>query len=96
MKTIKCGLLASMLLLGACSSVAISDIATDKVKVESMNADPKSIMAEAEHGCAIYNRVPVALSKRTLPTNGYVPRYEHLFACMDPSQANTIPRIAVK
>jgi hypothetical protein len=94
---LKKALLATALLsMGACSSVAISDIATDKVKVESMNADPKEVMAEAEHGCAIYNRVPVPLSKRALPTNGYIPRYEHLFACMDPTQANAIPRIAAK
>jgi hypothetical protein len=94
---LKKALLATALLsMGACSSVAISDIATDKVKVESMNADPKAVMAEAEHGCAIYNRVPVALSKRALPSNGYIPRYEHLFACMDPTQANAIPRIASK
>ena len=97
MFNLKKALLATALLsMGACSSVAIIDIATDKVKVESMNADPKEVMAEAEHGCAIYNRVPVALSKRALPTNGYIPRYEHLFACMDPTQANAIPRIAAK
>jgi hypothetical protein len=79
-------------LLGACAGPAISDIATDKVKVESMVADPKAATVEAERGCAIYKRVPVALSVRTIPTGGYGSKYEYLFACMDPSHANVTPR----
>jgi hypothetical protein len=93
MKSMKSGLLAiGLLSLGACAAPAISDIATDKVKVESAFEDPKAVMAEAERGCAIYNRVPVALSKRRIPTGGYTSKYEFLFACMDPTNANVTPR----
>jgi hypothetical protein len=95
MKSVKSGLLAiGLLSLGACAAPAISDIATDKVKVEAVIDDPKAVQAEAEHGCAIYNRVPVALSKRVIPTGGWTSRTEYLFACMDPSGANVTPRTA--
>jgi hypothetical protein len=95
MKSMKYGLLAiGLLSLGACAAPAISDIATDKVKVESLTDDPKGVMAEAERGCAIYKRVPVPLSRRTINTGGYMSKYEFLFACMDPTHANVTPRTA--
>jgi hypothetical protein len=92
MKSMKSGLLAlGLLSLGACAAPAISDIATDKVKVESAFEDPKAVQAEAERGCAIYNRIPVPLSKRRISTGGYSSKYEFLFACMDPTHANVTP-----
>ena len=69
--------------LSACASAAISDIATDKVKVVAQGNDQTMIMNEAKRGCAIYNRVPVPLSKHCL--DGYCERTEYLFACMDPN-----------
>jgi hypothetical protein len=82
--------MAAFALLGACASAAISDIATDKVKVKATGNDQKLIMAEAEKGCAIYKRVPVALSKRCV--DAYCTKSEFLFACQDPTGANTTPR----
>lgn len=77
--------LMSFGLLAACASAAISDIATDKVKVVAEGNDQTMIMNEAKRGCAIYNRVPIALSKHCL--DGYCMRTEYLFACMDPKAA---------
>ena len=91
-KTIKVLSIVALTLVSACAGPAISDIATDKVKVESAFDDPKAVMAEAERGCAIYNRTPVALSKRRISTGGYSSKYEFLFACMDPTHANVTPR----
>jgi hypothetical protein len=93
MKSVKFGLLAiGLLSLGACAAPAISDIATDKVRVQSDLDDPKAATAEAERGCAIYNRVPVPLSKRTIRTGPYSSVIEYLYACQDPSGANVTAR----
>lgn len=90
MKLVKLGLLAAGLLsLTACDPPAISDIAFDKVKVHSEIDDPKAIAAEAERGCAIYKRVPVPVSKRTISSG-----YEYLFACQDPNGASSTPTTA--
>jgi hypothetical protein len=92
MKSMKQGLLAiGLLTLGACAAPAISDIATDKVKVQG--DDLKLVEVEAARGCAIYNRVPMRLSVRKIPTGPYTSTSEWLFACMDPTNANVIPRI---
>jgi hypothetical protein len=81
----------ALLSLGACAAPAISDIATDKVKVQG--DDLKLVEVEAARGCAIYNRVPMRLSVRKIPTGPYTSTSEWLFACMDPTNANLIPRI---
>lgn len=95
MRFVKFGLLAAGLLpLGACSPPAISDIATDKVKVQSEIDDPKAALAEAEKGCAIYKRVPVPISKRQVRTGAYSAVWEYLYACQDPTGANVIPATA--
>ena len=86
-----CLLAAGVLSLAACAPPAISDIATDKVKVQSAVDDAKAVNAEAEKGCAIYKRVPVPISKRRVPTGAYTAVYEYLFACQDPTDANVIP-----
>ncbi len=67
---------------------AISDIATDKVKVESGLDDLQGSTVQANHGCGLYKRVPVFLSKRTISTGPYTAKYEFLFACMAPGSAN--------
>ena len=86
--TIK-GLLATTLLsLGACAGPAISDIATDKVKVQSGLDNLQGATEQANSGCALYRRVPVFLSKRIIPTGPYSSTYEYLFACMAPGSAN--------
>ena len=95
MRSVKLGLLAAGLLsLGACAPPAISDIATDKVKVQSEIGDPKAATAEAERGCAIYKRVPVPISKRHTRTGPYSYVWEYLYACQDPTDANVIPATA--
>ena len=88
MKTIQLLTIGSLLLAGACASPAISDIATDKVKVEAMTDDLQGATAEANHGCSLYKRVPVFLSKRIIQTGGWTQKYEYLFACMAPGSAN--------
>jgi len=94
--SVKLGLLAAGLLsLGACAPPpAISDIATDKVKVQSNIDDPTAAMAEAEKGCAIYKRVPLAISKRRTATSPYTYVWEYLYACQDPTGSNVIPATA--
>ena len=93
--SVKLGLLAAgLLLLGACAPPAISDIATDKVKVQSEIDDPKAALAEAEKGCAIYKRVPVAISKRQTRVGAYSYVWEYLYACQDPTSTNVIPATA--
>lgn len=92
MRSVKFGLLAAGLLsLAACAPPAISDIATDKVKVQSEIDDPKAALAEAEKGCAIYKRVPVPISKRQIRTGTYSSVWEYLYACQDPTGANVTP-----
>jgi hypothetical protein len=89
---LKKALLATALLsVGACAGPAISDIATDKVRVrvDAWADDPKAVHSEAERGCAIYNRVPVAISKWTSRRDDVI---EYLFACQDPTHANVTPR----
>jgi len=86
----------ALLSLGACAAPAISDIATDKVRVQSDLDDPKAATAEAERGCAIYNRVPVPLSKRTIRTGPYSSAIEYLYACQDPSGGNVTARTPAK
>ena len=76
--------------MGACAAPAISDIATDKVKVQG--DDLQLVEVEAERGCAIYNRVPVRLSVRKIPTGAYSSTSEWLFACMDPNNTNVTAR----
>jgi hypothetical protein len=88
MRTIKLLTLGALSLLGACAGPAISDIATDKVKVESLTDDLQGATGQANHGCNLYKRVPVFLSKRTIQTGGWSQRYEYLFACMAPGNAN--------
>lgn len=93
MKSVRFALLvAGLLSLGACAPPAISDIATDKVKVQSEVDDPKAATAEAAKGCAIYNRVPVPISQRRIRTGPYSSVIEYLFACQDPTGANVTPR----
>jgi hypothetical protein len=87
-KTIKCVITAALLSLGACAAPAISDIATDKVKVQSGLDDLQGATGQANHGCGLYKRVPVFLSKRQIPTGPYSSMYEYLFACMAPGSAN--------
>jgi hypothetical protein len=53
-----------------------------------------SVIAEAKRGCAIYNCVPVPLSRRYINTGGWSGKYEFLFACMDPSHTNMTPRMS--
>ena len=89
MKTIKVLSILALTLVGACAAPAISDIATDKVKVQG--DDLKLVEVEASRGCAIYNRVPVRLSVRKIPTGPYTSTSEWLFACMDPNNANVNP-----
>jgi hypothetical protein len=88
-KTIKCVITAALLSLGACATPpAISDIATDKVKVQSSRENLQGATAEANSGCGLYKRVPVYLSYRIIPTGAYSAVYEYLFACMTPGSAN--------
>lgn len=69
--------------LSACATNAvISDIATDKVKVVASGGDQSVIMGQAQQGCSLYKRVPVAISKRCLDT--YCIQAEYLFACKEP------------
>lgn len=87
-----CLLVTGLLSLAACASPpAISDIATDKVKVQSEIDDPKAATAEAQKGCAIYKRVPVPISKRQIRTGPYAYMFEYLFACQDSTGANVTP-----
>ena len=86
--------LAGVGAVAACAPPAISDIATDKVKVQSELDDPKAALAEAEKGCAIYKRVPVPISKRQIRTGPYTSVWEYLYACQDPTGANVIPATA--
>ena len=93
MKTIRnarriVGVLVVATMLGACAGPAISDIGTDKVKVEATIDDLQGATGQANHGCALYRRVPVFLSKRTIQTGGWTQKYEYLFACMAPGNAN--------
>ena len=83
MKTIKLLSIAALSLVSACQSPAISDIATDKVRVQSEGADLVGATAEAARGCAIYKRVPVLLSKRLIRNGSFIEPTEYLFACMD-------------
>lgn len=85
---VKIGLLATSLMLGACAQVGISDISTDKVKVDSNTDNLEVATSEALRGCSLYKRQPVYLSKRIVPVNGWVSKYEYLFACMAPGSAN--------
>jgi hypothetical protein len=55
-----------MLSLGACAAPAISDISTDKVKIQSDLDDLQGATGQANHGCSLYKRVPVYLSKRRI------------------------------
>jgi chemotaxis methyl-accepting protein methylase len=68
--------------VAGCANAVISDIATDKVKVVATDNDQKMIMGEAEKGCAIYKRTPVAISKRCI--DAYCTQSEYLFACKEP------------
>ena len=90
----ECLLAAGLLSLGSCAPPAISDIATDKVKVQSEVDDPKAALVEAEKGCAIYKRVPIAISKRQIRTGPYSVVWEYLYACQDPTGGNVIPATA--
>ena len=81
--------IGALLLLGACAAPAISDISTDKVKIESDLDDLQGATAQANHGCALYKRVPVFLSKRIARTGPYTQKYEYLFACMAPGAATS-------
>jgi hypothetical protein len=84
-KTIKLLTIGALSLLGACAGPAISDIATDKVKVQASNLDLAT--PEAERGCSLYKRHPVYLSQRRIPTGPYTSVNEFLFACMAPGHA---------
>jgi hypothetical protein len=77
-----------LLALGACAAPAISDIAADKVKVQSDTDNLEVATSEAVRGCALYKRHPVYLSKRIIPTSGWTAKVEYLFACMAPGHAN--------
>ena len=57
----------ALLSLGACAAPAISDIATDKVKVQSGLDNLEGATGEAVRGCGLYKRAPVYLSKRVIP-----------------------------
>lgn len=65
--------------LAGCANAVISDIGQDKVKVVATGSDMKMIGAEAEKGCAIYDRTPIPISKRCM--DGYCTQTEYLFAC---------------
>ena len=89
MNTLMRGVLAlGLLSLGACASAAISDIATDKVKVQTNVDNLEMATGQARRGCSLYKREPVYLSKRIIPTGGFTAEYEWLFACMAPGHAN--------
>jgi hypothetical protein len=90
MRTIKLLTIGGLLTLGACAAPAISDIATDKVKVQSEDGNITGASAEAARRCAIYNRFPVLLSKRRIRTGGLVEPTEFLFACLDAGQAKIV------
>lgn len=68
-----------VLVAGACTDVAISDIGTDKVKVQGRTAQRDKVNTEAARGCALYNRSPTYLSERCVDT--YCTVKEFLFAC---------------
>jgi hypothetical protein len=65
----------------ACATPAISDIGQDKVKVVASGNDQAAAMVEATKGCAIYNRTPIAISKRCL--DNYCMQSEYLYACKE-------------
>jgi hypothetical protein len=58
------------------------------VKIQSDLDDLQGATGQANHGCSLYKRVPVYLSKRRIPTGPYTAIYEYLFACMAPGSAN--------
>lgn len=74
-------LLAATVSVSGCAPPAISDIAHDKVKVVG-SGDQRAVMVEAERGCAIYKRTPIAISSRCL--DAYCTQKEYLFACKEP------------
>lgn len=70
------------IMLSACATHAvISDISTDKVKVQANGDDMQVIMAEATRGCELYHRKPQQISYRCL--DGYCIQKEYLFACVE-------------
>lgn len=88
MKTIKLLTLGALLALGACASVGIADISTDKVIVDTNVDNLQMATVEADRGCSLYKRHPVYLSKRIVATGAYTQKYVWLFACMAPGHAN--------
>ena len=75
--------LAVMLpLLAACGTNAvISDLESDKVKVQARGGDMAVIDEEARRGCAIHGRSAVQVSYICL--DQYCIRKEYLYACQD-------------
>jgi hypothetical protein len=69
----------SVALTGCATHAVISDLEEDKVKVQANGNDMSVIMAEANGGCSIHGRKPVAISNRCL--DGYCINKEFLFAC---------------
>ena len=81
----------SFLLISCVGTVAISDISDSMVKVQATAfATQEQILDEAKKGCALYEKVPVALSEKKQPysstQNSFADLYfaknrEVLFAC---------------
>lgn len=81
---ILCVVLA-MCALTACESgsAVISDLETDKVVVQSgVGTEDAAIVAEAQYGCALHGRIPVAISSGCVQGSDCLLR-EHLFACVE-------------
>lgn len=69
------------LMTAACAAPAvISDISDSSLKLQANNyTPPAEILAEADRGCALYNKEPVRISERCM--DGYCSYKEVLFAC---------------
>ena len=75
-------LLAGLALAGCATRAVISDLETDKVKVQHNNQpDDTLVMKTANDGCRIHNRYALAISSRCL--DQYCINKETLFACKE-------------
>ena len=77
-------LCALVAILAACTATpaVISDLETDKVKVQAgLGTSDEMVAAKAGEGCAMHDRVAQRISFVCL--DQYCIRSEHLFACLE-------------
>lgn len=82
MKKLPIAAAAVALLMSGCAAPVLSDVSSDRVKVQASSERPDAASrAEAERGCSLYGRPALYLSSRCIVPGAFCQAYEHLYAC---------------